>query len=129
MDKSVVILGAGGHGKVIADIVLKNGDKVIGFLDDQQKEKSLLGMPILGKVSKISEFPKDIEFILAIGSNETRKFLAEKYRVKWYTGVHPSAQIGLGAIVGEGTVIMANAVINPAAIIGKHCIINTGAVV
>lgn len=130
MSKSVVIIGASGHGKVIADIVLKSGDKVVGFLDDGIDKGSLIvGFEVLGKISDYKNY-LDCEFVIAIGDPYIREKVADMLNVKWYTAVHPTAVISsLGAEIGEGTVVMANAVVNSCAKIGKHCIINTGAIV
>ena len=130
MLKSVIILGAGGHAKVIADIILKCGDRFLGFLDDtQMKGSQVLGFPVLGKISELNAFTDTCNFIIGIGANEIRKKIDQAYNVNWYTAIHPSASISIGVEIGEGTTIMANAVINAAAHIGRHCIINTGAIV
>lgn len=131
MNKQVVIIGASGHGKVVADIVLRSGDTVVGFLDDDPGLPSAVcGIPCLGSVSRYAEFPY-AEFIMAIGNAAVRQKLAEEMKnVTWYTAIHPSAVISdLAVSIGEGTVIAANAVVNPGASVGKHCIINTAAVV
>ena len=125
MCKEVVIIGAGGHGKVIADIAEKSGDKVIGFLDDSCTADKIIGIPIIGKTEKCIEY-KDKYFFIAIGNNAVRKKIAEKYsELKYYTAIHPSASIGLDVVIGDGTCLMANTVVNSSAKIGKHCIINT----
>ena len=130
MSKSVVIIGASGHGKVIADIVLKSGDKVIGFLDDGiEKGKLIVGFEVLGKISDYKNY-SDCEFVIAIGNPYIREKIADVLPVEWYTAIHPNAVISsLDVEIGEGTVVMANAVINSSAKIGRHCIINTGAIV
>jgi len=127
--EKVIIIGAGGHAKVIADIVIKSGDCLLGFLDDNKSGESLLGYPVLGKIENINKFEKTAKFIIGIGNNYARKDISEKYNLEWYTAVHPSAVIAIDVSIGEGTAIMANAVINPSAKIGMHCIINTGAIV
>lgn len=124
MKKKVIIMGAGGHSKVIADIVKKSGDKVLGFLDDSTEAPH-----IIGKISDCVKFP-NAYFIIAIGSNNIRQKISATYpNIKYYTAIHPSAVISENAAVGEGTCVMANAVINASATIGKHCIINTHATV
>lgn len=130
MSKSVIIIGKSGHGKVIADIILSQGDKVTGFLDDAYSDnETILGFPLLGTVDDYVNYP-DCEFIIAIGNPQIRELIANKLNVKWYTAIHKTAVISaLDAEIGEGTAIMANAVINPSTKIGKHCIVNTGAVV
>lgn len=131
MSKEVIIIGASGHGKVIADIIQLNGNIVKGFLDDNEKiqGKSIVGFPVLGKTEDYVKYP-DCEFVIAIGDADIRKRLADSLDVKWHTAVHPKATVSkLDTSIGEGTVVMANAVVNPSAKIGRHCIINTGAVV
>lgn len=137
MNKEVVIIGASGHGKVIADIILKSGDKVYGFLDDDNTKIGTWlaehdGFQVLGdsnySVQLIHENP-DLEFIIAVGNNKIRKIIADKYDLKYYTAISPSANVGFDVKIEEGTVIMPNACISPSTNIGKHCIINTGAIV
>ena len=125
----LVIIGAGGHGKVIADSAWKNGYTNICFVDDNAKGECM-GFPILGNSSLIKSLNNgETDFVIAIGSNKIRKNIAEKYDVNWVTLIHPSAQISINASIGIGTVVMACATINAAAKVGKHCIINTGAVI
>lgn len=128
--KSVIIIGASGHGKVVADIIQKSGDKVLGFLDDNPNlPDTFIGFPVLGTLSDYRDY--DAEFVIAIGNAEIRERITEKLNnVCWYTAIHPTAVIsGIGVKIDVGTVVMANAVINSGSIIGKHCIINSGAVV
>ena len=70
-------------------------------------------------------------FIIGIGDNAARAQIAERMQgVDWYTAVHPSAIVSkFGVSIGEGSAVMANAVVNPLAKIGAHCIVNTTAVV
>lgn len=130
MNEQVVIIGASGHGKVIADIILKSGDSLVGFLDDnKEREELFVGFPILGKVSDAVNY-KEYKFVIAIGNADTRERIANEIDVEWYTAVHPTAVISnIDVEIDSGTVIMANVVINPGSKIGKHCIINTAAVV
>lgn len=131
MNRQVVIIGASGHGKVVADIVLRSGDTVVGFLDDAPNlPPAICGIPYLGPVSNYRKFRR-AEFIIAIGNAVTRQKLAGMLEnVTWYTAIHPNAVISsLGTSIGKGTVIAANAIVNPGASIGMHCIINTAAVV
>lgn len=129
MNKKMIIIGASGHGKVVADLAIKNGYEILGFLDDGGPTGENFGFPILGEVKKILDHAQECEFVIAIGNNGIRKKIAESYPVKWAKLIHPTAVIALGAEIGQGTVVMANAVINPDAKIGNHCIINTAAVV
>ena len=125
----LIIIGAGGHAKVIADIAVKNGYTNISFIDDRIKGECL-GFPIIATSAEIEKFDdENTDFVIGIGDNATRKIIAEKYNVNWVTLIHPSAQMAFNITVGKGTVIMAGAVVNISANIGKHCIINTCAVV
>lgn len=128
--EKVVIIGASGHGKVIADIIYSCGDTVVGFLDGGDVPDSILGFPFLGKESEYVKY-LDCKFVIAIGNCEIREKIANSMpEAKWYTAIHPSAVISsLDTSIGEGSVVMANAVINPGTTIGKHCIINTACVV
>ena len=127
--RRLVIIGAGGHGKVIADIALKNCYTNICFVDDNATG-DVMGFPIIGTSIEIERLNDgNTDFVIGIGNNATRKLIAEKYDVNFVTLVHPSAQIGVNVSIGKGTVVMAGAVINPCAMVGEHCIINTGAIV
>lgn len=134
MRKKVVIIGAGGHAKVIADIIEKSGDEIVGFLDDNKE----IGTTIINEYKVIGDLnnrftmavtKENLEFIIAIGDNKKREEISHSPNLKFYTAIHPSAQMGLDVEIQEGTVIMANACINSSAKIGKHCIINTGAII
>ena len=128
--KKVIIIGASGHAKVIADIVIKNGDELVGFLDDNTElPDMIIGYPYLGVIDKYSEYSDSCVFVMGIGTNSIRKKITERIDVNWYSAIHPSAQIAIDTHIGEGTVVMADAVINTSAVIGKHCIINTGSVI
>ncbi len=129
MPFEVIIIGASGHGKVIADIIEKSGDKVFGFLDDNVLAEKVVGYNILGTVADCEKY-KDKNFIIAIGNNKIRKQIAQKYNyLNYYTAIHPTAVISNNTTINKGTCVMANAVINADAKIGGHCIINTSSVV
>lgn len=129
MNNRLIIIGAGGHGKVIADNAAKNGYTDICFADDHATG-SCMGFPIVGTSADISALNDGkTDFIIGVGSNEIRKRIAEAHDVNWVALIHPSAQIAMNVAIGKGTVVMANAVINACATVGEHCIINTGAIV
>lgn len=134
MHKKVVIIGAGGHAKVIADIIEKLGDEIIGFLDDKIEKNTIIikDYKVIGDLNNrftLAIANSDYEFITAIGDNKKREEISKSPNLKFYTAIHPSAQIGLDVKIEEGTAIMANVCINSSARIGKHCIINTGAII
>lgn len=118
----LVIIGASGHGKVVADIAVLNGYKDIVFLDDDESVKECAGWPVIGKSTGAPEG----EVFVAVGNAETRKKLMELYKDRIQPVlIHPSAVVADGVEIGVGTVVMAGAVINPGARTGKGCIINT----
>lgn len=128
--KNVIVIGAGGHGKVVAEIVKESGDCLVGFLDSIRNSGEYMGVPILGYDYEFEKF-KDNYFIVAIGNQYIRRKIVKRMiDVDWYTAISPRAYIS-SAIkdIGVGTVVAPNAVINPGAMVGKHCIINTGCVV
>lgn len=120
--KKLVIIGASGHGKVIADIAVKNGYEEIVFLDDDERIKECAGFPVVGRVSVANEI--DGDKIVAIGNANIREKIQQDLN-ELITLIHPAAVISRRVKIGEGSVIMAGAVINSDTIIGKGCIINT----
>lgn len=130
--KGLVILGAGGHGKVVADIAMKMDRwEVICFLDDGNCA-SCLGFEIIGKFSETKKFVSDYDFIVALGSNSLRQQYQEKLEsegASLVTLLHPSAILGKQVRIEAGSVVMAGVVINSATRIGKGCIINTGSTI
>lgn len=130
MKKKVIIIGTGGHAKVVADIVLKSGDIIKGFIDKNEKQEKFIGYPILGNDNCYINY-LDCYFIIAIGNASIRQRINNSmYGVKWYTAIHPNAVISdVNVNIDYGTVVMPNAVINSCSSVGKHCIINTAAVI
>lgn len=129
MNKKVIIIGASGHGRVIADIVHRCGDILIGYLDDRPPE-CFPGLNVLGRVSDVIFAQPDTSFIIGIGNNRIRESIAERYpNLRYYTAIHPTAVIGENVEICEGTAIMANAVLNTGCRIGKHSIINTASTI
>ena len=125
----LIIVGAGGHGKVIADNALKNGYTDICFVDDRATG-TCMGFPIVGTTADIPDLDDgNTDFIIGVGNNGIRRRIAERYAVNWISLIHPSAQIGANVSIGNGTVVMVGAIINPCTRIGAHCIINSGAIV
>ena len=126
--KRLIIIGAGGHGRVIADIAEKLGCyKEIFFLDDANIKESG-GYAVMGKIRDYVSFLQNFEFIVAIGNADLRNKIQtelERNGARIATIIHPSAVIGGRTAIGAGTVVMAGAVINCDAVIGKGVIINT----
>lgn len=125
MRRTLAIIGAGGHGRVVADIARLNGYDVHFFDDDKSNRLSS------GTVDEALEH-RSMAFIVAIGDNETRMHITNRISdlgLRLATLIHPRACIAADAVIAPGTVVMANAVVNSGAVIGKGCIINTSAVV
>lgn len=122
--KKLIIIGASGHGKVIADIAVKNGYEDIVFLDDDDNVKECAGFPVIGKTCEAKEM--DGDKIVAIGNPIIREKIQNEISGV-ITLIHPDAIISRRVEIGEGSVIMAGAVINSDTVIGRGCIINTGA--
>jgi sugar O-acyltransferase (sialic acid O-acetyltransferase NeuD family) len=130
--ESILIFGAGGHAKVVCDIVEKEKRYLVaGFVDSHTKEKEFLGYPVLSNSDDVSklEFRKGI---IAVGDGWLRKSISENIlkfvpKFEFVSAIHPSAQISRGVRIGGGTAVMANASINTDSKIGKHCLVNTNA--
>lgn len=124
--KKLVIVGASGHGKVVADIAVRNGYEEIVFLDDDESVRECAGFPVVGKTDGTEAY-REWEYIVAIGNARIRQRIQEGLReYRMATLIHPGAIISRRVKIGEGSVVMAGVVINSDAVIGKGCIVNTG---
>jgi len=130
---NLMIIGASGHGKVVADIALKMDKwKIIAFMDDDESLKFSLGLKIIGKSKDIDAYIDEWDIFVAIGDNITREKIQEKLELQSATIpvlIHPHAVIGEEVDIAEGTVVMGGVVINSSTKIGRGCIINTGSTV
>ena len=126
MNPSLIIIGASGHGKVVADAAALSGYENIVFLDDFSKQSECGGFPVLGTTEKLAEY--DAPVIIAIGNAHVRSEMMRRFSDRVFaTVVHPSAIIASTATIGDGTFVAAGSVINPDVRIGKGVIINTSA--
>lgn len=122
--RKLAIIGASGHGKVVADIARRNGYKEIVFLDDDDRIHECGGYPVIGKSTEAGTIDADV--IIGIGNAGVRKQIQQSIpNEKMVTLIHPDAVVAEDVVIGVGTVVMAGAVINPGVRIGKGCIINT----
>lgn len=130
MSGSLLVLGRGGHGRVVADAALDCGYTEIAFLDDAPKTHPAGGR-VLGPMSMLDELAREWpEAIAGVGDNALRLQLLGKLRQSGFRTpriVHPSAVVSRGAILGEGVFVAAGAIINVGARIGDAAIVNTGA--
>lgn len=132
MKDRIMIIGAGGHGKVVADIARLNGYKEILFLDDDLSRKTNGRYQVVGTGNDIDRYKEKYDFFVAVGDNDIREKITVKLsemNIEQPILIHPSATVDETVKIGEGTVIMANAVINADSKIGRGCIINTSATV
>ena len=129
MKNKLIIIGASGHGKVVADIAIKmNKWQSIAFLDDDESIKASMGLEVIGKTIDAFTYKDEADFFVAIGSNATREKIQEKLieeGLNIVSLIHPSVVIGTDVEIGIGSVVMAGVVINSSTRIGKGCIINT----
>jgi sugar O-acyltransferase (sialic acid O-acetyltransferase NeuD family) len=132
--RGILILGAGGHGKVVADILICAGEPVLGFLDDDPATwgATRLGLPVLGGIVTYREHTPG-GLILGMGSIAARRkiveFLGGEARGLWCNAIHPRAIVARSVQLGNGIAVMAGVVVNPDAALGDHSVINTGATV
>lgn len=134
MSKSLLVIGAGGHARVVADCARESGCwSQIEFYDDAWPELQNSGAwPVSGNIQNLlaKRAEKDLQIIIGIGNNAVRLRFQETFIAAGWnmaTVIHPAATISRDATVGSGTVVMAGAVINIGARIGNCCIINTRA--
>lgn len=129
MKDKLIIIGASGHGKVVADIAIKmNKWQSITFLDDDESIKTSMELEVIGKTADAFIYKDEADFFVAIGSNITREKIQEKLieqGLNVVSLIHPSAIIGTDVEIGIGTAVMAGVVINSSSRIGSGCIINT----
>jgi acetyltransferase EpsM len=133
MMKAVVIYGAGGHGKVVLDVLERSGYEIVGFVDDDRARAGTAhcGYPIFADPREAGS-GRALEMIVAIGDPNLREQVTERALALGFplaTAVHPSAAIGRDVEIGAGAMILANAAVNPGTRIGRGVIINTAATV
>ena len=125
MAKKLLIIGAGGHGHVVAEIAHICG-YICSFLDDNSPDA-------IGKIAYIGQYLSDFDFFfVAIGNNGKRQEVTkklEKLKCPIPIIIHPTAYVSPTAKIGEGTVIAPGAIVNTHSCIGKGCIISAGALI
>lgn len=122
--KRLLIIGASGHGKVVADIARLNGYQEIALLDDNPEIKRCGEYCVLGTSGDANNMEGDV--FVAIGNADIRQRIQQSFSAeRVVTLIHPTAVVSDSARIGRGIVVMAGAVINPGAVIGEGCIINT----
>lgn len=131
----LVIIGAGGHAKVIAETVSLNAHfELVGFIDDAISVGTIIykSYSVIGDMSQIGLISQDCdEFVMGIGNNSIRKSIDQTFsgKVNWTSIIHPNAVISETAQIGVGTIVLAGAVINAGVQVGNFCIVNSNVVV
>ncbi len=135
-EKPVILLGAGGHARVLLDILLEKNIEVLGIAekDGADLPADLYGIPVIGSDSDVQQYPPDkVELVNGIGSIgyiALRQKVYEKFKRQDYCFaqvIHPGAVVSRRAELGEGVQIMAGAVVNIGTCIRGNSIINTNA--
>jgi acetyltransferase EpsM len=133
VNEKLIIIGAGGHGKVVYDIAESmNIFSKIYFVDDAVLKGSFYKSEVIGTSLDIHKYKNDFNFIIAVGSNSIRTKLQgklEKSKFEIATLIHDRAIISSKANIGVGTVIMPNVVVNADTRIGSGVILNTSSVI
>lgn len=132
----LVIVGAGGHGRSVLELVHLSGThRVSAFLDDQHPSgTNVMGVPVWGSSSLLDDLmARGVKTVhVAIGNNRTRQLLCERARAAGLTLAtltHPRAFVSPSAVLGPGSAVMATATVGTEAVLGDGAIVNTGAVV
>ena len=127
---SVLVVGAGGHAKVVIATLQALGETVAGCVDDDPAAvgRRVLGVPVTGAVDAVATHQGGA--VLAIGSNAARARLAAAFPdADWRTVVHPAAHVHLSVSLGRGTVVLAGAILQPDVEVGAYAILNTASTV
>jgi sugar O-acyltransferase (sialic acid O-acetyltransferase NeuD family) len=133
----VLVLGAGGHGRVVLDILQQCGRQVVGFLDNNREifGRRIDGVPVLGGIADIGRIAREHEAagaVVAIGDNGVRRGLAREVRrlgLELANAIHPSATISASATLGRNVVAAAGVVVCAHCQVGDSVILNTGCIV
>lgn len=130
MKSKLVIIGAGGHGKVCADVALKmNKWEEIVFLDNEKKNETVLGLKVVDGSFNWKDYLHDYDFFIAIGNNKVRENLhleLVQFKATIATLIHPTALLAVDVTIGVGCLLTGGVIVNPSSRIGKGVILNTG---
>jgi sugar O-acyltransferase (sialic acid O-acetyltransferase NeuD family) len=133
----IILLGASGHARVIIDSIERAGEHQVAGLvaEDDNGRRSFFGYPLLGGLAVLAAVVASHNaeaLVAAVGDNDKRAAVVRRVSemlpaTPFVKCIHPSAQIGRCVEIGEGTVVMAGAVINSGTQVGRYCIVNTAA--
>jgi sugar O-acyltransferase (sialic acid O-acetyltransferase NeuD family) len=119
----IYLFGAGGHAKVIIEILELQKKKVAGLININPEIKNLFDYPVLQEIPDSALI--DSEIIICIGNNTIRNKIATQITANYNIAQHPSANLSVRSKIGVGSVVMASVSVNSSTVIGKHVILNT----
>lgn len=126
---NLLIIGAGGHGKVVVEAAeLENKYEEISFLDDNKEIDKIYNFPIVGEIDEYKKFKDKYKYaFVAIGNNKVRLKLIEELIKEGFIVpkiIHPRATVSKYSKIDAGTVVLSGAIVNVNSHIGKGCILN-----
>jgi sugar O-acyltransferase (sialic acid O-acetyltransferase NeuD family) len=136
--RRLVVIGAGGHARVVVEALRSHHTEIIGFVtnDPQDSTGVMRELPCIGTDGDLlAAGPQGTDLVNGIGStgkSEVRRKLFDRFRkggFRFATVVHPAATVASDVVLGEGAQVMAGAVLQPGVVIGANAIVNTGALV
>ena len=131
MKKNLLIVGIGGHGRVVADTAIRSNKwQKVAFIDDKYPSTKLCNqLPVIGSINDLIGLKKEWPFlIVGIGDNRSRIVMQKQLKkldFKIATIIHPTATIADDVTISEGSVLFGNSIVNTGSKIGKGVIINT----
>jgi sugar O-acyltransferase (sialic acid O-acetyltransferase NeuD family) len=136
MTDSLILIGGGGHCRACIDVIESAGITIAGILDKEGKGKNVLGYPVIGSDDQLKKLKEEgHSFIITVGQIKTAELRIRLYRelkalgASLVTIIAPSAHISRHAMIGEGSIIMHQAVVNAAARVGVNSIVNNKALI
>ncbi len=132
MSRKLILIGGGGHCKSVIDVAESAGYTILGILDKPSEVgKKVLAYEVIGSDADMGKYANEAEFIVTVGQIKSPEVRIRLHQMLADAGcqlatiISPTAHVSKYATVGEGTVVMHQAVVNADAKIGKGCIINT----
>tara|TARA_R110002073_G_scaffold25832_3_gene85295 strand:- start:28624 stop:29202 length:579 start_codon:yes stop_codon:yes gene_type:complete len=134
-ERTLLVIGAGGHGKAVAEAALLSGEwQAVTFADDRWPElKESFGCPVISNLAGLVDIAATVDAaIAAVGNNGVREQWCESIvaaGLQLATVIHPRAFVSATATLGAGTAVMAMAMVGVDAVLGRGVIVNAGAIV
>lgn len=144
MSRDIVVVGAGGHGRELFDIIQavnrvsrRPSWRVVGFVDDKpsaanRRRVDCLGVPMLGPLEWLGEAPSGTWLVIGVGEPRTRREIGQRtraYDLRAANLVHPAATVGAQTTLAEGVVLFAGARVTTNVRLGRHVHVNQNATV